>query len=953
MGGRGGRRRGGFSWHPFRALLHVAVVAAALGPGPVGGGGGTGRCEHVKFLVSSRALLAELQDQGSLRPMKHGDGAGFLASALFSNCAASVLEPMRKGEGECAHPPGGSTIDAPPCTRDLSAALDKRLKSVAAILHALLGSLRALVPGDRLDAGARAVLDSLSSFQRSPRETALHGIRGDDLRPLLQQFFGSLQEDTQVASGHFTKDEARFEVIDRASAAKRMKDSGREPGAFTVLGDKDEVQLLVEGLTNQRAELFQVSSGGSRKLSVSGAGEVFVAGKLVSDDDQEAGGLGDAAIVTSGGISAGKSAILGGKLNVRDTSDASTSSMGSIFTAGGMQVTKKLLVGDEVAVGLGKAAGTGARSLKIWSESDGIIQVRSGKNAASRVELLNGQQRAFMENRNGTFTVSAGGGAFEVAGGPTVVSSRLDSSAPLPALLVQGGMRVARNVEIQSNLKVGGRQQMAKLHLESSNSDALLQVESKTMEANVVLKAGPGRSRIQSRPGTLTLSADESSPDGVLELLHGPQGRVQITWGRLASDSHRPLTVSGAAGVSVAAGRDLNLTAAMIRLGNATHSLLLEGSELASSGDAPLVFRSPGHLHLHGGKSVVLGDAKGESSAGILMATKRAMRMEAAAGVQIDTGAAEFDIRGSVVSSSPSGLRVSSGIAAMELQGNRVSLGSSNGGLTVDERGTMVLRAARRSIVLDANDTFGGQVVVARGHVASGDGQALRLTGQHGAQLVAEAGAVVVSSGSTVALEHGADGEVGVEVRGGGARSRLKAPAGRGLDLVAEAGVRLKSRTAVAGEVPGTTVFAGAEEGFGVTSSTGISVAAGGTALRLLPDEDLSVTLAAGRALTVKRSGKSEACLKIDGHGKLSVAEGLLAGTAALVAGTVTIGTPAVGSKSIVMITMIAPGGDPAPYHAVTSKTEGSNFVISGIDGHGNVVASDFSTLSWYLVDAF
>ena len=160
--------------------------------------------------------------------------------------------------------------------------------------------------------------------------------------------------------------------------------------------------------------------------------------------------------MTSGGISAGKSAILGAKLNVRDTSDASASGTGSIFTAGGMQVTKKLLVGDEVAVGLGKGAGAGARSIKIWSESDGVFQVRSGKDAASRVELLNGQQRAFMENRNGTFTVSAGGGAFVVAGGPTVVSSRLDSSAPLPALLVQGGMRVARNVEIQSNLKVGG-----------------------------------------------------------------------------------------------------------------------------------------------------------------------------------------------------------------------------------------------------------------------------------------------------------------------------------------------------------------------------------------------------------------------------------------------------------------------------------------------------------------
>ena len=162
-----------------------------------------------------------------------------------------------------------------------------------------------------------------------------------------------------------------------------------------------------QACAHQKAELFQASGGGSRKLSVSGAGEVFVAGKLVSDDDQEAGGLGDAAIVTSGGISAGKSAILGGKLNVRDTSDASASSMGSIFTAGGMQVTKKLLVGDEVAVGLGKAAGAGARSIKIWSESDGVIQVRSGKDAASRVELLNGQQRAFVANRNGTSPLAA------------------------------------------------------------------------------------------------------------------------------------------------------------------------------------------------------------------------------------------------------------------------------------------------------------------------------------------------------------------------------------------------------------------------------------------------------------------------------------------------------------------------------------------------------------------
>ena len=205
--------------------------------------------------------------------------------------------------------------------------------------------------------------------------------------------------------------------------------------------------------------------------------------------------------------------------------------MGSIFTAGGMQVTKKLLVGDEVAVGLGKAAGAGARSIKIWSESDGVIQVRSGKDAASRVELLNGQQRAFMENRNGTFTVSAGGGAFVVAGGPTVVSSRLDSSAPLPALLVQGGMRVARNVEIQSNLKVGGRQQMAKLHLESSNSDALLQVESKTMGANVVLKAGPGAEPHPKPARGTDAQRRRELLDGVLELLHGPQGRVQITRG--------------------------------------------------------------------------------------------------------------------------------------------------------------------------------------------------------------------------------------------------------------------------------------------------------------------------------------------------------------------------------------------------------------------------------------
>ena len=137
-------------------------------------------------------------------------------------------------------------------------------------------------------------------------------------------------------------------------------------------------------------------------------------------------------------------------------------------------------------------------------------------------------------------------------------------------------------------------------------------------------------------------------------------------------------------------------------------------------------------------------------------------------------------------------------------------------------------------------------------------------------------------------------------------------------------------------------------------------MAAGGTALRLLPDEGLSVTLAAGRALTVKCSGKSEdlprrSTAKGSSPSRRASWRGPLRSSPARCESpsVTTIGTPAVGSKSIVMITMIAPGGDPAPYHAVTSKTEGSDFVISGIDGHGNVVASDFSTLSWYLVDAF
>ena len=120
----------------------------------------------------------------------------------------------------------------------------------------------------------------------------------------------------------------------------------------------------------------------------------------------------------------------------------------------------------------------------------------------------------------------------------------------------------------------------------------------------------------------------------------------------------------------------------MIRLGNAAHSLLLEGSELASSGDAPLVDNGCPQLARplapsRGEERRPRGREGRESSAGILTATKRAMRVEAAAGVQIDTGASEFDIPGSVVSSSPSGLRVSSGAAAMELQGDRVSLGSS------------------------------------------------------------------------------------------------------------------------------------------------------------------------------------------------------------------------------------------------------------------------------------
>jgi len=64
----------------------------------------------------------------------------------------------------------------------------------------------------------------------------------------------------------------------------------------------------------------------------------------------------------------------------------------------------------------------------------------------------------------------------------------------------------------------------------------------------------------------------------------------------------------------------------------------------------------------------------------------------------------------------------------------------------------------------------------------------------------------------------------------------------------------------------------------------------------------------------------------------------------------VFVSTTAVTRDSVILLTPVSLRY-PAPYHVVSSKTEGVGFEITAQDSQGNVAESDGSVLNWFMVD--
>lgn len=79
-----------------------------------------------------------------------------------------------------------------------------------------------------------------------------------------------------------------------------------------------------------------------------------------------------------------------------------------------------------------------------------------------------------------------------------------------------------------------------------------------------------------------------------------------------------------------------------------------------------------------------------------------------------------------------------------------------------------------------------------------------------------------------------------------------------------------------------------------------------------------------------------------------------LAGTATLVAGTVTVATTAVNTGDLIFLTLNTPGGgtNGVGYSApVASIVDGTSFVINAVSATGGaLVNTDVSTVNWYIV---
>ncbi|KAK3236930.1 hypothetical protein CYMTET_52964 [Cymbomonas tetramitiformis] len=586
---------------------------------------------------------------------------------------------------------------------------------------------------------------------------------------------------------------ASAEVLTTGPVEAESRGAGAVEEAGVFYGGPKRIPVKIVAHPSQRVPILQAIRGEDTLLEITADGDMTNEGSLTVSSIQDAGVGGEAALVSKGGLSIGKSAVIMGSLQVLDTVDSSATGGGALRVSGGLHVGKKATIGGSLTVG-GQVKGsqtmkvvlrpiTRSQTMKIRSTDDAAtIVVQSGgadgKKSAG-FQLQSGSSSAFISVADGKMTMLTPKEGLDIAGGRLVLRDATEaSSTSSGALSVRGGVGMGGSLHVGGGVHVGGVIGPSQLRVHSANAEASLEV-----------KAGGG-STAELKLGNQHHEAILSESQGVLRLQS--TGGVEVGNGVLTAPATKRMLLEGPAGLMARSRHgDLHLSAA----GSPDSRVTLQGGEeggvelaagtfLTSSNDSPLsmvgqqgirlegrgtegtTMRSPsGPLHLSSAIEATLA-----SSGAVILEGKEGVEAKYGRLFTHDKEGLHLEASGrSSLHSTAAGVEVH---AATNLQL------TAEGGVTISSTGAA--HNSGGSIRLDVGADGlqpQGVVEVVQGSVRAGDGAALSLSGPAGMSSLAESGnaRVQASEGDVILsapMPHAVKLEGRVEISGGAVESR-------------------------------------------------------------------------------------------------------------------------------------------------------------------------------------
>ena len=538
-------------------------------------------------------------------PWESASARVFLRSSNFLLCIQDVSRKLRGVE--------------PP------APLDRRASGVLEWLSQLL-QLPSISGAIDEDPAFAPLLALASSFQ-APEGTEPFAVPAETLDAAVEAFREALvpAADGDAAEGSGSRPEGTAAKISKAAvrtSGSVLTDSStmnseagntmhkQRLGAIQVGGQTPDVQLEVVAAPTQVNPVIQVSRSGEALLKVGASGDMQLRGSLVVQGTQDALSSANSALVSAGGLSVAKGAVIGGRVKVEATLDSGNGGAGAVQVEGGISVAKRAFFGGSVSVGRpqgstgggggeGTAASAGPRSLKVMSPDDeASVVVQSGapdKPAALELrgspvsDALSRDVVSRIYNTNGSMVLDSGGGGVAVQGGGVIVRDEADvamdhsseaGSHVSASLLARGGAAISKGLHVGADISVGtglhprgagspGR--AVRVYADNGPAELFLVPEAKA-PARVQLGRGGA---VEGRPGGVVelsagvggdaaafVGADSANKQhgtgGILLTAPGPDG-VQLTHGTLRSSPETPLSLEGEAGARLVS-RDGDVT---------------------------------------------------------------------------------------------------------------------------------------------------------------------------------------------------------------------------------------------------------------------------------------------------------------------------------------------------------------------------------------------------------